>query len=121
MPRTTINWSNHKLNIIKDENVIIHELRQGELYEHRVRFTNTDGILVVTGDFWTWTFCRNFIPSISCQPVSDGYWIEKLELAHKTTERIGSAYSSDDTSDQIDAQIKELIYDLKFYLKKVGK
>lgn len=120
MPRTTVSWKNHQLNIEESDWVTIHELRQGDLKEHRVTFTNTKEVLVVTGDFGMWTFCRPFIPHITNEVIFGGYWLEKLEAAHQSQSKIGTKYCPIETSKAIDERIKEIIYEVKGHFKQMG-
>jgi len=78
--RTNTDFSEHELKVIANDAIIIHDLKQtGCEYTHRVKFINTCGIMVVTGDFGNWIFCREFHPS-SEGKVSDYYWVEKLQI-----------------------------------------
>lgn len=78
--RTGVDFSKHELNIIKDNNCTIHDLKKpGSDYCQRIKFINTCGVLVVTGDYGNWIFCREFHPSKK-EKVSDHYWIEKAQI-----------------------------------------
>jgi len=75
--RTNIDFSKHKFNILKQKELNIFELKIPNSLVQRVRFTNTDSVCLVTGDFGHWVFCREFYPSKGGY-VSSMYWIEKL-------------------------------------------
>lgn len=83
MKRTVFDFSKHehRVEIFKsDEN----EIRVDHLQIERnrgfyIKFTNTDDIMTVNGDFGNWIFCRPFIPSVRSN-VSDMYWMEKLKM-----------------------------------------
>ena len=79
-PETTIDWSKHKLNITKNENVLIHDFKKPGTCIDRVVFINSMGVCSVTGDYGNWIFCREFHPNEEGW-VSRGYWQEKLEIA----------------------------------------
>ena len=73
--RTDVDFSKHDLTIIKRENYLLHDLKSPDFdYTERVKFINIEGVLVVTGDYGNWIFCREFHPS-SQGYVSDNYWI----------------------------------------------
>lgn len=95
--RTGIDWSKHKLKVIKNDDVLIHTFYQPGTSTHCVKFINTNGIMAVTGDFGNWIFCREFHPS-SQGAVSDGYWLEKLQI---DSEQEGKEYDADGTADEI--------------------
>ena len=78
MPRTTTDFSQHELKITASENLSIHDLRMADSPLFRVRFINTCGHLIVDGDYGTWVFCREFMPSKEGY-VSSMYWVEKLQ------------------------------------------
>lgn len=85
--RTSVDFSKHELNVVKEDHVLIHDLKIPHSVHNRVKFINTSGVLAVTGDYGNWIFCREFHPSkdgYSC----DSYWGEKLQIAgnQKSTE-----------------------------------
>ena len=100
--RTKINWSKHKLSIIKNEHVLIHHLKKPDSYINSVKFINTGDICAVTGDYGNWIFCREYHPSKDGY-VSDGYWIEKLTIA---SSQKGEEYNSKETRKEIEDGIK---------------
>ena len=79
-PETSIDWSEHKLHITKNENVLIHDLKKPGSSIDRVTFINSMGVCAVTGDYGNWIFCREFHPSEDGW-VSRAYWSEKLKIA----------------------------------------
>jgi len=77
--RTEFDFSNHELIIETSDGLLVHTLKHKEYSQwYRFNFINTNGIMVVTGDYGNWMFCREFHPS-SDGMVSDYYWCEKLE------------------------------------------
>lgn len=84
MSRTRIDFSNHQLEIVKNEHVTIHTLHKENSSIYRVVFINCKGILSVTGDFGNWIFCREFHPLPNAK-VSDSYWNEKLRTHSEQT------------------------------------
>lgn len=82
--RTNFDFSKHVLIIDKQNGLLVHTLKVPEYDKmHSFTFINTRGLLIVTGDYGSWMFCREFHPSASEIGVSDGYWCEKLEI-HST-------------------------------------
>lgn len=75
-----VNWDKHELIVKELEGVLIHHLQKPNSVSQNVKFTNTGGVLVVTGDYGNWIFCREFHPSEEGF-VSGGYWCEKLQIA----------------------------------------
>jgi len=81
--RTSIDWSKHELIIEEHETHTVHWLKQPDTICLNVKFTNIHGQLLVTGDFKSWVFCREFTPCATAEAgVSDGYWCEKLSIAN---------------------------------------
>lgn len=78
--RTGINFDEHELKIIKDDNVTIYQLKKPDTIYQSIKFINTQGIMAVTGDYGNWIFCREFHPKADGK-VSDGYWAEKLTIS----------------------------------------
>jgi len=79
--RTNVDWSNHELIISKDGSFLIHELKKPGTNTGRVKFINGHGVLLVVGDYYRWSFCREFHPSATGS-VSDSYWVEKLRIGN---------------------------------------
>lgn len=88
--RTKIDFSKHIIEETKSEFHHTWFLRIPGTYNHCIRYTNIDSVLVVTGDFGNWMFCRRFAPSADGH-VSDGYWIEKLTIS---SSQQGTEFSS---------------------------
>lgn len=63
----------------KIKTIRIDHFQVGESRMLYLKFINCQGVMTVTGDFGNWVFCREFHPSHDGF-VSDGYWIEKLEI-----------------------------------------
>lgn len=79
MARTKIDFSGHKLEVIKSEGVLIHKFKRPDTTANSVVFINTCGVMTVTGDFGNWVFSREFHPSPSQEKISNSYWDEKLQ------------------------------------------
>lgn len=94
--RTNFDFSEHELIVEKSEGLLVHTLKHKDYNQmYRFNFINTNGVMVVTGDYGNWMFCREFHPS-SDGRVSDYYWCEKIKIAstqepfefdHETTEK----------------------------------
>jgi hypothetical protein len=77
-----VDWSKHELKIKEvdlgdGDSIIIHDLKIPNSIQERVKFINTQGVLLVVGDYGRWSFCREFHPSKEGS-VSEMYWLEKL-------------------------------------------
>lgn len=97
--RTDCDFSKHKLIIKETEDLLIHHLKIPGTITHNIKFCNIkNDVLVVTGDYGNWVFCRNFIPSRDEHNVSDGYWIEKLQIK---SDQIGKEFSPEETKKEI--------------------
>lgn len=103
--RSTIDFSKHELEIIKNENVLIHILQQPNSSICKVVFINTMGICSVTGDFGNWIFCREFHPSKDGY-VSGGYWDEKLNM-HSV--QSSSEFDTEQTEKDIDYYVENYV------------
>lgn len=79
--RSNVDFSNHILTEIRNENVLIHRFYQKDTCCYGITFINSCGILAVTGDCGNWIFCREFHPSAKGDGVSVGYWVEKLKIS----------------------------------------
>jgi hypothetical protein len=85
MKRTEANFSEHELTIKQNEDILIHHLKHPKYNQmYSIKFINTNGVMVVTGDYGNWVFCREFHPSDDGF-VSDYYWCEKLSLSSEQT------------------------------------
>lgn len=107
--RTGIDFSEHELIITKNDNVLIHHLKKPNTIMDNVKFINIEGVLLVTGDYSRWSFCREFHPSADGR-VSDYYWCEKLSIGSSQTY---SDYSSEDTYERLKESLTEYIEDRK--------
>ena len=95
--RTDVNFDEHELHVKLEEGLMIHHLQRPNTNMFNVKFINTNGVCVVTGDVGNWMFCREFHPSADGY-VSDGYWLEKLGM--KSTQ-VGTEYNSEETREEI--------------------
>ncbi|MCP4372995.1 MAG: hypothetical protein GY797_33545 [Deltaproteobacteria bacterium] len=77
--RSDCDFSKHVLITEINPRFRIHWLKLPDTTNFNVKFTNIDEVLLVTGDFGRWTFCREFWPSASSEGISDGYWCDKLQ------------------------------------------
>ena len=79
--RTDFDFSEHELLIKESDGLLVHTLKHKDYSKmYRFDFINTNGIMVVTGDYGNWMFCREFHPSPDGM-VSDYYWCEKIKIA----------------------------------------
>jgi len=78
--RTNLEFKEHELLITEQEGLLVHHLKKPDTNMDNIKFINTNGIMVVTGDYGNWVFCREFHPSATSEQVSDGYLIEKLQI-----------------------------------------
>jgi len=79
MKRTKVNFEKHIVDVVKQDNFLMHHIRIPGTIRNNIKFINTNGIMAITGDFGNWIFCREFHPSAEGY-VSDGYWEEKLSI-----------------------------------------
>lgn len=100
--RMNIDFSKHELTVTKTDQVTIHHLKRPDTIIYNCKFINTNGVLLVTGDFGNWVFCREFHPSKGGK-VSSGYWAEKL---HINSEQEGMKFDSESTIKEINQGIK---------------
>lgn len=100
-----VNFDNHILTIIKEsENTTIYDFKIPNTVCERIKFINTNGLLVVTGDYGNWLFCREFHPSPTGS-VSSHYWVEKMQYASCQDPK---EYSAEDTAEDIQERLNEL-------------
>ena len=79
--RTEFDFSEHELIVNNSGELLVHTLKHKEYSKmYRFDFINTNGIMVVTGDYGNWMFCREFHPSADGM-VSDYYWCEKIKIS----------------------------------------
>jgi hypothetical protein len=83
MKRTSIDFSEHELLTTKTEHLTTYHLKKPGTVVQNIKFINTNGLLIVTGDYGNWVFCREFHPSTDSY-ASDAYWVEKLK--HSSTQ-----------------------------------
>jgi hypothetical protein len=107
--RTKVNFSGYILSITRTDLIDIYDLNRDGAMIGRVKFSVMKDVTVVTGDFGNWMFSRPFVPEKDGY-VSDGYWIEKLEMS--STQK-GKDYSSKETE-------KELRRGIRSGLKEYG-
>lgn len=97
--RTGIEFDKHELLSAKQDGLLIYELKKPDTLMGRIRFTNIEGAMIVTGDYGHWMFCREFHPSVDGGGVSDYYWLEKLEMY--STQK-GREYDSEATLKELE-------------------
>jgi hypothetical protein len=80
--RSGIEFDQHELIVTKTDDLTVYRLKKPDTYTESMRFINVMGVLVVTGDWGNWIFCREFHPSADKNAgCSDGYWCEKLQIS----------------------------------------
>lgn len=95
-----MNWDKHDLIIKEDSITKIWELKiPGESIRYRLTFINSGGVMMVTGDFGNFVFCREFHPSAD-GAVHEKYWLEKLKM--KSCQNPG-VFDADETRNEIEA------------------
>ena len=105
--RTSIDWSKHELITKEDSLCKIHWLKIPETNTYNVKFIHIEGILIVTGDFGRWSFCRDFNPEgFEKCGVSDSYWCEKIEMY---SEQETEVFDSEIAEQSIKEKIEELL------------
>ncbi len=77
--RSGVDFKDHKLEIIRNDGVVIYKFKKPNTITQQVIFINACGVLTVTGDYGNWVFCREFYPG--GDPVSDMYWLEKAQIS----------------------------------------
>jgi hypothetical protein len=110
--RTDVDFSNHVLTITRSKDCLLYNFAIPGRHTYSVQFINTHGIMVVTGDYGNWVFCREFHRSE--EGVSDSYWIEKLKISSTQ-----DPYVFD--SDEAARQVKELLEDSDHEFSEVEK
>ena len=82
--RSGLEFEKHELTVTHTDEpnilITVHRLKKPDTFTESMKFINTNGVLVVTGDWGNWIFCREFHPGPK-NGVSDGYWCEKLQIA----------------------------------------
>lgn len=116
--RTGVDFSKHDLNIIKSTTYSIYDLKHPEhVMMWRVKFINIDGVLVVTGDYGNWIFCREFHPT-SDGFVSDYYWCEKLQI---NSEQKPYEFDSENTEKELKEGIEKGLKDYGYEGERLEK
>ena len=95
--RTDMDWSGHELIITDTEGLLTHYLKKPGTLMDAVMFINTNGVLVVTGDYSNWMFDREFHPSKGGF-VQDTYWAEKLK---QSSTQVPYEFDPEGTADTI--------------------
>jgi hypothetical protein len=96
--RTRINFDKHihTVDIFKNnewQEIQVDRFARPNSHTHSMTFTNINWVMIVTWDWWRWSFCRNFYPQ-KWGTVSDWYWFEKLinsstqSVSHFSTEKV---------------------------------
>lgn len=103
--RTNRDWSKHVVDTTITDDLRVDWIHvPGTMYDN-VKFINTDGVMVVTGDFGNWIFCREFHPSANGS-VSGGYWDEKLEIY---SQQKSHKFDADQTLKDIDYYVENYV------------
>lgn len=121
-----IDWSKHELLIEDSEEKKIWRLKRPGTCVFQVNFINTEGRLLVTGDYRDWLFCREFHPSPDGH-VSFGYWMEKLRTSmghmdwdldwdaiQKEIDEFPSRYTDDDLT--VPEEVTDWLRDLETHM-----
>ncbi len=101
--RTGIDFSKHELAITDTEGLLVHHLFVPNTNYDNIKYINTNGIMVVTGDYGNYIFCREFHPSAK-GGVDSGYWREKMQLYSC---QIPLEYDSESTKVEIQKLLSE--------------
>lgn len=105
-------FSEHILTIIDSTYHLKHPKYD---YMCSIRFHNVDGVLLVTGDYGNWVFCREFVPSKE-GGVSEYYWIEKLQINSRQN---GLRFCSDLTREALKKEIEHGLEDYGYKDEKL--
>jgi hypothetical protein len=111
--RTGIDWLKHELTIIQNDDALIYKFYKPNTVTQGLTFINSCGVMVVTGDYGNWVFCREFHPSEEGY-VSDHYWCEKLEIH---SDQKAMEYDPDETQKWLEHELKEGYKDHGYDLK----
>lgn len=101
--RTGIDFSEHELFVKQNQDVLIHYLKKPNTYYDCIKYINCHGLLVVTGDYSNWMFCREFHPSEK-DGVSDSYWHEKLRIS---STQVATEFDSEATKQALQEKLDE--------------
>jgi len=115
--RTNFDFSKHELAIKKSEDFSSYELAIPNIKMNHIKFINTNGLCIVTGDFFNWVFCREFHPTKDGS-VSDQYWCEKLKISSSQNPY---KWSAEECRKEIKEKIKELDEDPGFEQKEIDE
>lgn len=102
----TMDWSKHELIEELNDTAKIWRLKKPNTITQAVNFINIDGVLLVTGDYGRWSFCREFHPG--GEDVSPPYWLEKIRIG-STQET--SVFDREYLQEQLKDKIEKLIED----------
>jgi len=118
--RSGIDWSQHKHSCLTlgEEGVIDKLSIPGGGDFKSVKFINTQGLMVVTGDYGHWVFSREFIPGKDDNEVCDRYWCEKA--SYNSTQELYD-FDPKATHEQIEEWKKELLEESEGELSKRDK
>jgi len=105
--RTNIDWSKHEVTEVTTENFSKITLAIPNTVMYSVNFINTCGVLLVTGDYSRWSFCRTFRPEPGTY-VSDEYWLEKLQSGSIQDPLV---FSAEKTRERLIEMLREDIWD----------
>jgi hypothetical protein len=101
--RTNIDFTKHELITKVSDDFKMWKLKLPNTITESISFINTQGILVVTGDYGDFTFCREFHPTKD-QIVSDEYWCEKYRIS---TQHQTDYFDEDETLKLINSNISD--------------
>lgn len=117
--RSGVDFATHELLIKQSDGLVVHHLKKPDTMQGNIKFINTTGVLVVTGDYGNWMFCREFHPG-EYAGVSDGYFLEKLKMYSCQEPQ---KYNSEETGKEIEKMIAdtsdEYSTEDKEYLKEI--
>lgn len=109
--RTTIDFSKHEFTMEINDQMSVYELKKPGTNVDRVTMINVRGLLVVTGDFGNWIFCREFHPKKG-EFVSDSYWCEKAEInSMQKVYDFDGDQTTKELQDMINGKLEEIGFD----------
>lgn len=106
--RTQKDFSKYNLLCIEEENRMVWKFfkkdeEDNPLFQGSFNFINTEGKLIITGDYGNWIFDRSFNPNVELS-VSDGYWVKKLE---QHSEQKGKVWCGDASLESIKSFLEQ--------------
>lgn len=108
---TQVDFKDHKLITSFSDDFKMWKLKKPNTITQSIAFINTHGILLVTGDYGDFTFCREFHPT-SNGFVEPAYWCEKYRIS---TQQKSHEYSVEKTrkmlQEGIEYELEEYGYD----------